>query len=72
MESIFDKVRLQKLVKCTYFIFEYSSKPIEKMYGHISPISFLAINDRYGHIYTIAFDNCIKVKYFNRTYCTFV
>ena len=26
----------------------------------ISPILFLAINDRYGHIYTISFDNCIK------------
>ena len=32
------------------------------MYGHTSPILFLAINDRYGHIYSIAFDNCIKVN----------
>lgn len=38
-----------------------NNKPIGKMYGHTSPILFLAINDRYGHIYSIAFDNCIKV-----------
>ena len=71
MESLCNKVRLHDnwwhnhkalILQCTF------SKPIGKMYGHISPILFLAINDRYGHIYTIAFDNCIKVKYPNRAF----
>jgi len=31
------------------------------MYGHTSPILFCVISDRHEHIYTIAFDNCVKV-----------